>query len=84
MSETDPDDAEEAERLLNMIYYMLTRNIFGNGKLVLENSEIYLETICHKTHCHQTIPGNQNLVISRGCPLLVQQTGCWPQENSSG
>lgn len=41
MSETDPDDAEEAERLLNMIYYMLTRNIFGNGKLVLENSEIF-------------------------------------------
>lgn len=41
MSETDPGDVKEAERLLNMIYYMPTRNIFGNGKLVLENSEIF-------------------------------------------
>lgn len=40
MSETNPGDAEEAERLLSMIYYTPTRNIFGNGKLVLENSEI--------------------------------------------
>lgn len=72
MSETNPGDSEEAEGLLNMIYYADQKYIWQWKVSAGELRNIWKQFGIKKKHCHQTISENQNLITSHKCPSLVQ------------